>query len=106
MIARRQRADRRRRRAHACQYKGSQPTETPETAMVKYRLYYWPGIQGRGEFIRLALEDAGAGYVDVLRRSGTSSFADLPQPPFAMPYLVAGKKVIAQTSNILQYLGP
>ncbi len=73
---------------------------------MKYRLYYWPGIQGRGEFIRLALEDAGAGYVDVLRRSGTSSFADLPQPPFAMPYLVAGKKVIAQTSNILQYLGP
>jgi glutathione S-transferase len=73
---------------------------------VKYRLYYWPGIQGRGEFIRLALEDAGADYVDVLRRPGSSSFADLPQPPFAMPYLVAGKKVIAQTSNILQYLGP
>jgi glutathione S-transferase len=73
---------------------------------VKYRLYYWPGIQGRGEFIRLALEDAGADYVDVLRQSGSASFPGLRRPPFAMPYLVAGKEVIAQTSNILQYLGP
>jgi glutathione S-transferase len=73
---------------------------------LKYRLYYWPGIQGRGEFVRLALEDAGADYVDVLRHSGSSSFSKLRQPPFAMPYLVAGKMVIAQTANILQYLGP
>jgi glutathione S-transferase len=73
---------------------------------LKYRLYYWPEIQGRGEFVRLALEDAGADYVDALRHSGSSSFAKLQQPPFAMPYLVAGKKVIAQTANILQYLGP
>jgi hypothetical protein len=27
---------------------------------MTYELYYWPGIQGRGEFIRLALEEAGA----------------------------------------------
>ena len=73
---------------------------------MRYRLYYWPGIQGRGEFIRLALEDAGAGYVDVLRLSGISSFSRLKYPPFAMPCLVAGKLVISQTANILQYLGP
>jgi glutathione S-transferase len=72
---------------------------------MKIRLYYWPGIQGRGEFVRLALEDAGADYVDALRRSGSSSFANLKQPPFAMPYIVAGKDVVAQTANILHYLG-
>ena len=76
---------------------------------MRYRLYYWPGIQGRGEFIRLALEDAGAEYVDVLRASGNSSFSKNPvlkQPPFAPPYLIAGKRVISQTANILHYLGP
>lgn len=73
---------------------------------MKYKLYYWPEIQGRGEFIRLALEDAGADYVDVLRHSGSASFAGLKQAPFAMPYLVAGKQVIAQTAAILHFLGP
>ena len=73
---------------------------------MKYKLYYWPEIQGRGEFIRLALEDAGADYVDVLRHSGSPAFAELKRPPFALPYLVAGANVIAQTANILQYLGP
>jgi len=72
---------------------------------VKYRLYYWPEIQGRGEFIRLALEYAGADYVDVLRHSGDFSFPKT-QTPFALPYLVAGKRVISQTPNILLYLGP
>lgn len=69
---------------------------------MKYRLYYWPEIQGRGEFIRLALEDAGAEYVDVLRRSDRYS---MPKSVFALPYLVAGKRVISQTPNILLYLG-
>ena len=32
-----------------------------------YELHYWPRIQGRGEFVRLALEQAGAEYVDVAR---------------------------------------
>jgi glutathione S-transferase len=73
---------------------------------LKYKLYYWPEIQGRGEFIRLALEDAGADYVDVLRHSGRCSFAELKRPPFAMPYLVAGRQVIAQTAAILLFLGP
>ena len=35
---------------------------------MRYELYYWPSIQGRGEFVRLALEEAGADYVDVARR--------------------------------------
>ena len=73
------------------------------TAGLRYQLYYWPEIQGRGEFIRLALEDAGAGYVDVLR---TSARFALPKSVFALPCLVAGKRVIAQTANILLYLGP
>jgi len=72
---------------------------------LKYRLYYWPEIQGRGEFIRLALEYAGADYVDVLRHAADHSFPEKPAP-FALPYLVAGKQVIAQTANILLYLGP
>lgn len=63
-----------------------------------YSLYYWPGIQGRGEFIRLALEDAGAAYVN--RSPGKNPGV------FAPPYLKAGRLVIAQTANILFYLGP
>ncbi|MSQ63090.1 MAG: glutathione S-transferase [Betaproteobacteria bacterium] len=76
---------------------------------MRYLLYYWPEIQGRGEFIRLALEDAGADYVDVLRLSGKASFSnypDLKRAPYAPPYLVAGRLVLSQTANILQYLGP
>jgi glutathione S-transferase len=72
---------------------------------VRYKLYYWPEIQGRGEFIRLALEDAGAEYVDVLRHSGDFSFPK-SRAPFALPCLVAGRMVVSQTANILQFLGP
>jgi glutathione S-transferase len=80
---------------------------------VPTRLFYWPGIPGRGEFVRLALEYAGATYEDVLR--GPRGFAEqkkllkdpaLRQLPFAPPYLVDGRRVIGQTANILQYLGP
>ena len=35
---------------------------------MRYELYYWPQIQGRGEFVRLALEEADADYVDVARK--------------------------------------
>jgi glutathione S-transferase len=80
---------------------------------VGYELYYWPSIQGRGEFVRLALEDAGADYVDVARRKdGMARMMRLleservARPPFAPPFLRAGKLVIAQTPNILQFLGP
>jgi glutathione S-transferase len=81
---------------------------------MRYELYYWPSIQGRGEFVRLALEDAGADYIDVARepqrvRFGLDKFLEdrsLDYPPFAPPFLKAGKMVIGQTANILHYLGP
>lgn len=78
-----------------------------------YELYYWPTIQGRGEFVRLALEEAGAPYVDVARAPGGMAAMkkllggkDHGVPPFAPPFLVSGALVIAQTANILQYLAP
>ena len=67
---------------------------------MRYELHYWRGIQGRGEFVRLALEDAGAQYLDV---APAASF--LKQQAFAPPFLRAGKLVIPQTANILLYLG-
>ena len=82
---------------------------------MRYELYYWPTIQGRGEFVRLALEEAGADYVDVARRKGKSGVPAMmklldgkgaARPPFAPPLLKAGKLVVAQTANILFYLGP
>lgn len=78
---------------------------------MRYELYYWPGIQGRGEYVRLALEDAGADYVDAARRgNGESKMMAMMNgrgatPPFAPPFLKAGKLVIGQTANILLYLG-
>jgi len=83
---------------------------------MRYELFYWPSIQGRGEFVRLALEEAGTDYVDVARERGHGLGVDamlrlmngpeLSQPPFAPPFLRAGRQVIAQTANILQFLGP
>ena len=78
---------------------------------MRYELYYWPGIQGRGEYVRLALEEAGAEYADVARSErGMSAMMRMMQaqsgtPPFAPPFLKAGKLVIGQTANILFYLG-
>jgi glutathione S-transferase len=80
---------------------------------MRYELYYWAGIQGRGEFVRLALEEAEADYVDVAREVGAEGAMmrlldgeEVERPPFAPPYLKAGRLVIAQTANILLYLGP
>jgi glutathione S-transferase len=80
---------------------------------MRYQLYYWPEIQGRGEFVRLALEDAGAAYDDVARtgRGMAQMMATIDgrgekRPPFAPPFLKAGKLVIAQVAEILFYLGP
>lgn len=83
---------------------------------MRYELFYWPSIQGRGEFVRLALEQAGADYVDVARAAGKGLGVEAmlrlmngrgqERPPFAPPFLRAGKQVIAQTANILHYLGP
>jgi len=82
-----------------------------------YELYYWPEIQGRGEFVRLALEEAGAEYVDVARlpRSKGGGYEAIlrvlrgelgPHRPFAPPVLRAGEVVVAQTALILHFLGP
>lgn len=83
---------------------------------MDYRLYYWPTIQGRGEFVRLALEEAGARYRDIARESGRGAGVAallamlkarrLERPPFAPPFLEAGRLLIGQTANILQFLGP
>jgi glutathione S-transferase len=84
---------------------------------MAYELHYWPGIPGRGEFVRLVLETAGAAYVDVCRGDpqqgqGVTAMqrylegASVPRPPFACPFLVDGRAVIGQTAAILLYLGP
>jgi glutathione S-transferase len=81
-----------------------------------YELYYWPGIQGRGEFVRLALEQAAAPYVDIAlvpeeKGGGAGAIArfledeSLERPPFAPPFLRAGRQLIGQTANILLFLG-
>ena len=78
---------------------------------MRYELYYWPGIQGRGEYVRLALEEAGVDYVDAARKErGMAAMIRMMEPrngtpPFAPPFLKAGKLVIGQTANILFYLG-
>ncbi len=78
-----------------------------------YRLYYWPEIQGRGELVRLALEEANAPYVDVARAEGgmkemmaLMAGAGKGLAPLAPPFLVSGKLTIAQTANILAWLAP
>jgi len=83
---------------------------------MRYVLYYWPGIQGRGEFVRLALEEGGADYVDTALVSGSKGGVaalkpflegrDVKRPPFAPPFLGAGRRIIGETSNILLFLGP
>jgi glutathione S-transferase len=84
---------------------------------MTYQLHYWPTIQGRGEFVRLALEAAGADYVDVAREppskgGGESQLmrrlreAHNPRPSFAPPFLVDGDVVVGQTAAILLHLGP
>ena len=81
-----------------------------------YLFHYWPGIQGRGEFVRLVLEDAGAPYVDVARLPEAEgggipallellSRDDIGTPPFAPPILQHGNRFIGQTATICRYLG-
>lgn len=92
--------------------KGKMPKKAPT-----YELHYWPSIQGRGEFVRLALEAAGAEYVDVARLASADGGGEKnlvrflrddarAVPPFAPPILKVGDLVIAQTANILSFLGP
>jgi len=80
---------------------------------MPYELYYWPSIQGRGEFVRLALEEAGADYVDVAREHGSGrgvkalmAMLEGARAPFAPPFLRDGDVVVSHVANILHYLGP
>lgn len=80
---------------------------------MSYELFYWDGIQGRGEFVRLVLEDAGAAYTDVARSAGGTERMTAflqgnegPRPPFAPPFLKDGELVVSHVANILCYLGP
>lgn len=79
---------------------------------MKYQLFYWPGIPGRGEFVRLALEEAGAAYEDIAKQPNAGARIQvamdnpsLAVPPFAPPFLQAGRQTIAQVANILAWLG-
>ncbi len=81
----------------------------------RYELYYWPGIQGRGEFVRLALEEGGAEYVDVARLpkekgGGVGALTKLLESPdhpaFAPPLLKMGGLLVGQTASILQVVAP
>jgi glutathione S-transferase len=83
-----------------------------EEPPMRYELHYWSSIPGRGEFVRLALEEAGAPYVDVARTKGGEERmlalledGALARPSFAPPFLKAGNLVIGQTANILLFLG-
>ena len=84
---------------------------------MAYELHYWPTIQGRGEFVRLALEAAGAPYIDVARGAEAAGQGlpamlrylqdgQVKHPPFAPPFLKDGELVVGQTAAILHYLGP
>jgi len=92
------------------------PTGPQVTSHEKYELHYWPTIQGRGEYVRLALEYAGVDYADCARNSedrgggeealvNSLQHADKHRPPFAPPYLKTVDMVIGQTANILLFLG-
>ena len=77
---------------------------------MTYELFYWPSIQGRGEFVRLALEEAGVDYVDVARGRGgmarmMAAMDGADHPSFAPPFLKAGDVTVGQTANILMFLG-
>jgi glutathione S-transferase len=85
-------------------------THSVTTDTMRYQLYYWPTIQGRGEFIRLALEEAQVPYTDVARgKDGTRKLIKKmqqgPTPSFAPPFLVAGEQTLGQVANILQFIG-
>src|SRR5438094_8136962 len=83
-----------------------------EAPAMTYELHYWPTIQGRGEFVRLALEEAGARYVDVARSDDGEDLMlaclddeRIARPPFAPPFLKAGKLSLAQAADVRLFLG-
>jgi len=84
-----------------------------KSSRMRVELYYWPMIQGRGEFVRLLLEESGAHYVDVARANdgiaAMMRLLDGAKPgalPFAPPFVKVGRAVVSQTANILAFLAP
>jgi glutathione S-transferase len=106
----------RQKRAHS-RFAADAACPDEEPFLMAYELYYWDGLQGRGEFVRLALEDAGAEYIDVARESKKSGYGmdammkvlnskTEPHIPFAPPFLRDGELIVPHVANILLYLGP
>jgi glutathione S-transferase len=99
-------------RSRAIEPRHSSLKRHPQEFVMRYRLYYWTGIQGRGEFVRLALEDAGADYRDMAREEGDqvmNAFLEGKTPgttPYAPPFLKAGRLVVAQVAGILHHAAP
>src|ERR1700754_32689 len=83
---------------------------------MTYQLYYWDGIQGRGEFVRLSLEEAGAGYIDMTRESGSGKgvsgmigvikSTSEAHIPFAPPFLRGGEPIVSHVAHTPLYVGP
>ncbi|VVD67401.1 glutathione S-transferase [Pandoraea iniqua] len=83
---------------------------------MTFELFYWPGLQGRGEFVRLAFEATGTPFVEIVQGDGPGQGMDgmlhtmddpaCTDPPFAPPFLRADGELIGQTANILAFLGP
>ncbi len=76
------------------------------------KLVYWPGLPGRGEFVRLVLEEAGVPYEDVAREPDAVETVMAAcrgelggTPAFAPPILVDGELVLSQTVNLCRYVG-
>lgn len=89
------------------------PEKHGERHHVTYELYYWDDIPGRGEFVRLVLEETGAPYREMGKgKAGTKAIMDYlgdnsgPYPPFAPPFLKDGELIVSHVANILDYLGP
>ena len=80
---------------------------------MRIDLYYWPSIQGRGELVRLLLEEAAAEYTDVAREQGGMGAMMKVMAgerrgalPYAPPFVIVGDTVVSQTANILAFLAP
>ncbi|KAG5926470.1 hypothetical protein E4U53_003074 [Claviceps sorghi] len=89
-----------------------------KTDDAPYELIYWPGVPGRGEFIRLLFEEAGVPYQDTAKKeseavSRVMALTDADNkgdksnvPAMACPALKHGHVTLSQTPNILLYLAP
>ncbi|MCV0384391.1 MAG: glutathione S-transferase [Erythrobacter sp.] len=79
-----------------------------------YDLWYWPSIQGRGEFVRVFMEAAGLSYRDRARETDAQALVEDMEAraeggdfaPYAPPYLVERETdfAIAQVAHIVSWL--